>query len=288
MSKQSILRLDFAFAVLVIFICGDSFGQGPGVDVAKWCHAKYGFSAKVIPPVSDSEGTWLCELETAVYPIDWNDACQVQHGMRHGIFGDPQRQQGVYCTNDPQTLGCGKEVKLVYFVPRNAPFKNRAHVMLAAYRQIQEQWATWGWHFRINPEVVTIAGDHGCSGYASNETLVLEFRRKLGASYDPDRFIFAVFGECTSDPHGVAAASREGQSYLGFVVDGIGQGRLPEIGNIGHELGHTFDLPHEDCRVTNGVMCNNRWPSVYPTAEQFGVVARSFRVAQGFMASCEL
>lgn len=193
------------------------------------------------------------------------------------------------------------DVQVVYFLPSNAPHRDRGALMLNAARQVQSQWAGWGWKFHLNRDTITLTSGSPCSHFNDYNILWDETRSALEArgQFYPD-VKYLVFGECTTGG-GAAQAAMPGNSALfySYVVDGIGlndgsERNLSDIGSIGHEMGHNFGLPHENCggtagqdtldeltrmglptNGTQGPMCNGgHWPNVSPEPYQHDLVKR--------------
>jgi len=193
------------------------------------------------------------------------------------------------------------DVQVVYFLPSNAPHRDRGALMLNAARQIQSQWAGWGWTIHLNRKLITVKSSNSCAHFNDYDVLWQETQRKLEArgQYFPN-VKYLVFGECTTGG-GAAQAGMPGNSALfySYVVDGIGLNdgsprNLSDIGSIGHEMGHNFGLPHENCGGTadqgtideliamglppdgtKGPMCNGAyWPNVTPAPYQHDLVKR--------------
>lgn len=193
------------------------------------------------------------------------------------------------------------DVQVVYFLPSNAPHRDRGGLMINAARQIQRQWAGWGWTLHLNKSVITLESSNDCAHFNDYDILWRETQSKLearGQFYPNVKYL--VFGECTTGG-GAAQAGMPGNSALfySYVVDGIGLNdgsprNLSDIGSIGHEMGHNFGLPHENCggtadqgtidelaamglptNGTKGPMCNGAyWPNVTPEPYQHDLVKR--------------
>ncbi|HEX5682938.1 MAG TPA: RICIN domain-containing protein [Ideonella sp.] len=225
-------------------------------------------------------------------------------------LGDPAAatpRPGV--TAPPPTLGhqhvtgidADHDVQVVYFLPSDAPNRGRGALMLNAARQIQAQWSGWGWTFHLNRGVIKLESSNSCAHFDDFNVLWDETRSKLEArgQYYPN-VKYLVFGECTTGG-GAAQASMPGNTALfySYVVDGIGLNdgsprNLADIGSIGHEMGHNFGLPHENCgggagqdtidelarmglptNGSKGPMCNGAyWPNVTPEPYQHDLVKR--------------
>jgi Ricin-type beta-trefoil lectin domain len=202
------------------------------------------------------------------------------------------------------------DVQVVYFLPKDAPNRDRSALMWDAARRVQQQWAGWGWTFKLNRNVITLKSQKSCAYFSSFDRLWNETRSKLErrAQYFPN-VKYAVFGECTSAPGAAAQAAQPGNVslYYAYVVDGIGLNdnsdrNLSDVGAIGHELGHNFGLFHENCNgqdpdsaavladnglpsgASLGPMCNGgNWPNVSPAPYQNELV---FRYGCAWLSEC--
>ncbi len=203
------------------------------------------------------------------------------------------------------------DVQVVYFVPQDAPQRDRGALMRDAARRIQQQWAGWGWTFKLNRGFITLTSTNTCDYFNSFDRLWDETRQTLErrGQYFPN-VKYAVFGECTSAPGAAAQAAQPGNMslYYSYVVDGIGLNdnsdrNRSDIGSIGHELGHNFGLFHENCNglepdnaaqlAANGLpsgaslgpMCNGggNWPNVSPAPYQNDL---AFRYGCAWLSEC--
>jgi Ricin-type beta-trefoil lectin domain len=203
------------------------------------------------------------------------------------------------------------DVQVVYFLPKDAPQRKRGALMRDAARQVQQQWAGWGWTFKLNRGFITLKSTNTCDHFNSFDRLWHETRQTLErrGQYFPN-VKYAVFGECTSAPGAAAQAAQPGNVslYYSYVVDGIGLNdnsdrNLSDIGAIGHELGHNVGLFHENCNgldpdnaailAANGLpsdaslgpMCNGdgNWPNVSPAPYQNEL---AFRYGCSWLGEC--
>jgi Ricin-type beta-trefoil lectin domain len=203
------------------------------------------------------------------------------------------------------------DIQVVYFLPQDAPNRNRGALMQDAALRIQQQWAGWGWTFKLKRAFITVKSSNPCGYFNSFDRLWDETRKTLErrGQYFPN-VKYAVFGECTSSPGAAAQAAQPGNVslYYSYVVDGIGLNdnsdrNRSDIGAIGHELGHNFGLFHENCNgqepdnaaqlAANGLpsgaslgpMCNGdgNWPNVSPAPYQNEL---AFRYGCAWLSEC--
>lgn len=176
-------------------------------------------------------------------------------------------------------------IQPVYFVPTDAPHTDRKDLVMEGYRNLQEQWASWGWVFNLE-EIVTVRGAYPCDHYDGWSIMRREGEQALMdmGSWNNEHAIYSYFGECTPGLGGAAAGALDNwQEYFSGTVNEISNGNP---GVIGHELGHNFGLPHENCMgeqpdnheiPSRGPMCNgrNNYPFLYPHEYQHNLVLNS-------------
>ncbi|MGL5830033.1 MAG: M12 family metallo-peptidase, partial [Angustibacter sp.] len=179
----------------------------------------------------------------------------------------------------------------VYIIPADAPHRNAQDAILRAHQEIQRQWASWGWTFRLSREVRTIHTSRTCADFTGLgsenqrvfDTIVATVKEKFG---EQPNVIRPTFVECSNTGYAAHGGGKELFFYDG-VIQSLRQqvySTAPnrnDVGVIGHELGHTFGLPHEQCTpndtnaadlaargyptaVSRSVMCNNFWPDIQP------------------------
>ena len=189
-------------------------------------------------------------------------------------------------------------MQVVYIVPSDAPEKDRAGVLWEAAHTIQKQWSTWGWSFRLTPNVLRHDSSEPCTYFQSSSAdedkhtkyitkTYLENTLNLTFDSADSKIKYIVFIECSLNT-GVAGAAADMpghlqningnitllkgniSTYYNGILDGIALNdrsrlNLGDVGSIGHELGHNFGLVHENCDDTAGPMCNGKyWPEVIP------------------------
>ncbi len=185
-------------------------------------------------------------------------------------------------------------IKVVYIIPKGAPQRDAAPALLKAAKLVQQQWAGWGWTFRLEPTVATLDSPLPCTEFQSvqntpgNERVWKNMedpiKQQIGMK---DEGLYLAFAECSDTGW---AAQGGGQTMYFF--DGVIREIVKDAqrsgndrgatGAIGHELGHTFGLPHENCfgkETSNGndlaakglpgagshsLMCNDSWPQTNP------------------------
>ena len=183
----------------------------------------------------------------------------------------------------------GYHVQAVYILPRNAPQRNRSALMLEATRKIQRQWAGWNWTFDLKPNIITLNLPETCGYYSARPRVYERIHPHVTAELKrrglfSEKAKYVLFAECIRED-GVAAwgggnraTMLEGVLNKIQLNDGSSSNRSA-IGAIGHELGHTFGFPHENCSgnnpsngrpPSNGPMCNGKgnWPNVSPAPYQ--------------------
>lgn len=205
--------------------------------------------------------------------------------------GRPATPSAVDAQN--QRLGVSSlehSVQPVYLVPSGSARGNLADEVERASLLVQEQWAGWGWSYRLRP-VRTVRSERGCSDFRSSpddfmrvvDAVRDEVRKVFG---DSPRTVYTVWVEC-SDTGWAAHGGGDLATFYAGALDAL-PGQLEAttddrdaIGVIGHELGHVFGLPHENCGgetanaavlarlglpsgPTHSLMCNSTWPAVNP------------------------
>ncbi len=168
-----------------------------------------------------------------------------------------------------------KTVRSVYVVPSDASNTNRQALVYSALLENQQLWASYGATFVAEP-IETLVSTHDSNwfiqnpdglhnstdwnwlGNSVNEIIAhtdLEFN-------DPDHRVVIFLEVDVTGFCPCAAAANFGYAGMPkWIIDRIEQGFAPEVGSIGHELGHTFGMPHEDCAAQcepRGVMCNGQ------------------------------
>ncbi len=165
-----------------------------------------------------------------------------------------------------------KTVRVFYIVPTNALHNNRQNIVYNAVLENQQKWSQWGATFTVEP-IETIYSTHDINwfinhndGFHNNTDFnwlgnsAIEVISNSDISlYDPNhRVVFFLEADVPCPCSAAANFGFAGQPKE--VIDGIANDIDPYIGVIGHELGHTFGMPHENCDgqcAPRGVMCNN-------------------------------
>ena len=173
----------------------------------------------------------------------------------------------------------------VYFVPADAPRDDRADAMVDAMRQIRRQWASWDFTYTLKRRINVVRSDVTCAELYSEDGS--SYIRVLDEVVDQlgyrGNVKLNIFSECVTNVGVAASASGNAAIYYDGVLDGIESGFLSDVGAVGHEQGHLFNMPHENCdgeeefnaRVlrqlglpdygTRSLMCNGgNWPDVNP------------------------
>ena len=187
----------------------------------------------------------------------------------------------------------GYYVQAVYLLPRNAPTRNRSAVMLEATKKIQKQWASWNWTFDLKPNILTLNLPETCGYYSARPRVYERIHPHVTAELKrrglfSEKAKYIMFAECIREDGVAAWGGGNRATMLEGVLNKIqlndnSSSNRSATGAIGHELGHTFSLPHENCNgqnpsngrpSSNGPMCNGKgnWPNVSPAPYQRDLV----------------
>lgn len=145
-------------------------------------------------------------------------------------------------------------IRPVYYVPVDAPRSDRAPLVDQAMQQIQAQWARFGLTFRLLPAETVVAESIGCGAYGDGaaEPLFAEIGGDVIANATVKT---VVFGECLRLRGAVANAccNRVLYSIMNSLEADLAASTIGgyAVATIGHELGHLFALPHENCGGKN-------------------------------------
>ncbi len=197
-----------------------------------------------------------------------------------------QRNVAPTADNPLPAIEGGFDVQVIYFIPQGARQDRRAR-MLDATRVIRDQWRGWGWTFDLVASPLTVSAPRDCSYYSGErvyERISPHFRDDLirrGLWSATRKYV--IFSECVVDNQALAWGGGNEAFLLNSIINGVANNENRRIGTIGHELGHTFGLTHENCAVTNGPMCEANWPNVSPTANQRQTV---FGTGCAWIAEC--
>lgn len=166
----------------------------------------------------------------------------------------------------------------------------KSQKLLNASRLIQQQWAGWGRSFNLSQEVRVVYIDQPIANFQDGETRNRMLDELRSRQLIQSNVKYNVFMEGAVSPGAAAHGGGCCATYYGGVTRSLfrqlpryyagQQSGLNDVGVIGHELGHLFNLPHENCQgdeidninnlrrlglpsgQSGSIMCNNRWPSV--------------------------
>ena len=194
-------------------------------------------------------------------------------------------------------------VESVLIVPSDGSTDNiqeKTQHILNASRLVQQQWASWGRTFNLHQTVRVIRSDRPLSDFQNSSGPWAEQTRGRMIQELRDAGIFhenAKYNIFMEGANGGAAAHGAGccATYYGGVTESLFEQlptyfsfynpprerhrQLVSVGVIGHELGHVFRQPHENCNGTEdaaqtlrdeglpdhqtiSLMCNGFWPNV--------------------------
>ncbi|WP_437310284.1 hypothetical protein [Sorangium sp. So ce388] len=168
-----------------------------------------------------------------------------------------------------------KSVRVLYVVPSDAQRSDRAALVANAVEHNRQTWHNYGATMTTD-DVVTVRSHHDVSWFLTNPNgyhgALAEwywFGNACNAARDvyPDactwdanhKYIIFLEADISSVNSNGAAANFGAAVMPKWIIDGAEQGDLHRIGSIGHELGHTFGMPHSDCPSlwpTKNIMCN--------------------------------
>jgi len=174
--------------------------------------------------------------------------------------------------------GCRK-VRVFYVIPSDAQRRDREQICEASAREIQQQWASQGRTAYFEP-IITINSNQPQSWFNGTGTDWSFLTRSIEVvtqnyGWDANQHRTLIFTEFLNAPGAYGADSDGVAGMPAWAIDGI-EYQLeadfrPEIGAVGHELGHAFSMGHEDGNdgsvncdnqcVPKGVMCNGYSPS---------------------------
>lgn len=198
-------------------------------------------------------------------------------------------------TSSRQLKGKGptlkQTVQAIYFIPQKAPRTNRADLGFDTVKRVQRQWSSWGFTFRLERKYKVIQGEFGCAAYQHRSMLgkIREEVKRKEPKWKDKKFM--IFTECANYPGANGVVSQNFALVVNRRLDEIEterkQGRI--LGSTtGHELGHLFGLPHENCYtfqdeqdpdvqnlkklglptfVTASITCTYKWPNLKPPAK---------------------
>ena len=189
-----------------------------------------------------------------------------------GINGD--RSSSATVTINVISPDACKKVKVFYVIPSDQVDNEvPINVLEGAVEQNRQLWSQYGATF-IAEDLVKIYSDmttaefqntndglhndikYNWFGNAINEAVA---NSEMVLS-DPDfKAVLFVQAPATAECQCAALANYHFAGIPAAMITSIQNGVGADIGVIGHELGHTFGMPHEDCLNLNdpkGIMCN--------------------------------
>jgi hypothetical protein len=209
-----------------------------------------------------------------------------------------------------------KTVRLIYIVPSDVnpiDLNNRVDTVDSAVENNRQLWSRYGATFTAD-EMVVIKSDkdvrwflespdgyHGVDawywlGNACNEAKTI-YPEACNLTAPDQNHKYIIFLDMAANPRANAsAAANFGAAIMPKgIIDGIMRGDQSDIGSIGHELGHTFGIEHENCDqqvAPKGMMCNGgNYPNVqlnqYHFNSLFSPAHKDF-FAESNASSCRL
>ena len=167
-----------------------------------------------------------------------------------------------------------KKVKVFYIIPSDQLANEiPTHVLEDAVEQNRQLWSEYGATF-VAEDLVKIYSDMTTAEFQNtNDNLhnnikynwfgnaINEAIANSEMVLDDPNFKAVLFVQAPATPE-CGCAALANYHFAGIpsaMIASIQNGVGADIGVIGHELGHTFDIPHEDCLNLNdpkGIMCN--------------------------------
>lgn len=166
-----------------------------------------------------------------------------------------------------------KTVKVFYVLPSDAEHTDRQQIVAKAVERNRQLWSRDGATFIVE-DVVTINSSLSSNAFLNNNddihnnpdwnwlgnavNEVIAHTNVIMNDPNHKSIVFLevdVGGFCPC----AAAANFHFAGMPKWIIDRIEQGYDTEAGAIGHELGHTFGMPHENCdsqTAPKGIMCN--------------------------------
>ncbi|MBU2714008.1 PAN domain-containing protein [Zooshikella harenae] len=180
-----------------------------------------------------------------------------------------------------------KTVRVLYIIPSDAERADRASLVTKAVEHNQKKWADYGATF-VAESIAVINSDKTSNWFLTNNDGFHGQNKQwywLGNAWNTakswysdaenfdsnHKYIIFLEVDHASANSGAAAAANFGAAVMPKgIIDSIEKGNYSAVGSIGHELGHTFGIPHEDCDNQSnpkGLMCNGgNYPNVKLTA----------------------
>lgn len=224
-------------------------------------------------------GTWA----DAGVPYELGDVHAAAH--LQGDVGASLALESVTVETEPLPLEftADNAVQVVLFVP-NGSRSDRGQIMWDATSEVQEQWQSWGWTFNLEDHFYVVNAPLAANAYEDGFSDIADVVRddlRARGRFNEDA-TYVVFAEDSQRSGVWASAINDMTIQYGAIVDRIADGENFGRGVIGHELGHTVGIQHENCNgtqfdnfptQTRGPMCSSLgWPdALAPTDFQYDI-----------------
>ncbi|NTS77045.1 hypothetical protein HR060_09185 [Catenovulum sp. SM1970] len=180
-----------------------------------------------------------------------------------------------------QVFAASKSVRVVYITPSDAGSLDRSAIAAEAVEHNHRIWSNNGANFRYD-KIVKVNSNYDSNWFINNSNTSFGDSKwfwmanafsEVKKAYpdavlnDPNhRYIIFLEVYNAASNSGAAAAAAHGVAVMPkWIIDRIEGRHFAEVGSVGHELAHTFGMPHEDCTdvgETLGILCNGDYPNV--------------------------